>query len=278
MCSVGDLLGINRALHDRLERAPGAQGRALRCPPTRATARGARTARPSLLRLADAPFDRDRLRAAPAVAPRLRSAAVAELLRVVDGERGLLGRPAVARIPPLHQDEPCGARGLGGVLRDLRLPAVGVLLRRAAALLPRLPRVHGARHRPPRDCPPRDARRMALGMGRLGRPHGRRRARRDVGLREARAARLEARSARVAGRPRHRVHRRGVLLLGRLRRVAVAASRAAGHVLHPRRRARAATGSDAQGLGAARCVAARARAAAAPDAAAPPTERAAHRH
>ena len=57
-------------------------------------------------------------------------------------------------------------RGLRRVRRALRVPPRGLLLRRAVPLLPRLRRVHGARHRAARHRAARHARGLARGVGR----------------------------------------------------------------------------------------------------------------
>src|ERR1019366_5371206 len=110
----------------------------------------------------------------------------------------------------------------GGVLRSLRLSALVVLLRRPAALLPRVPHVHGARHGAPRHRDARHARGVARRVGRVRRAHGGCRSRHDVGVLPARSRRGEAGAARVSDPARGRVRGRRVVLLDGLRRVAIA--------------------------------------------------------
>ena len=206
---------------------------------------------------------------------------MAQLLRLVAGERRLLGRPAVARVAALH------APGRGP--RGSALVAFFGLFVFPLALFcfggqPLYFHVFHA-------YMARDTVRLGIALrgtlgawlaawGALGRcswrSSGSPRRSSSPGSRASPRRRRGARGRIV---PVLGLRRRGVLLLGRLRRVALAAGRAARHLLHPRRRARAARRRDAQGLGAAGHLAARAGAAArrSPPPAAPP-ERAAHRH
>ena len=201
-----------------------------------------------------------------------------QLLRVIARERRLLGRPALAGVAPLHVPGPGRAGRARRVLRRLDLPPGALLLRRPAAVLPRLSRVHGARHRAPRHRAPGDPRRVARGVGRLDRPHGRGWTGRDAPVRAPVAARRVPRATRGVDRAHPGVRDLRLLLLDRLRRVAIAAGRAARHLLHSRRGARAARRGDAQGMGTAGRVAPRAGAAAGDRGAAAPPERPARRH
>ena len=79
---------------------------------------------------------------------------------------GLLGRAALARLAALPaRRSPWRDGRPRAFFGALRLPARDLLLRRAAPLLPRLPRLHGARHRAPRHRAARDARGVARARG-----------------------------------------------------------------------------------------------------------------
>ncbi len=203
---------------------------------------------------------------------------MAELHRVDPRERRLLGGPDVARLVPVHEARLAAQDDARPLLHSLRPSALHVLLRRAMRSTStsfmrtwRATRCGSAS----RSAGPRG---VALRVGRVGHPDGRRRSGGDSRGRQARAIRGGVGEACPACRAGPGLRRGGLLLLDRLRRVAIPSGRSARYVLHPRGGARAAGSRDTQGLGPARRFIARPRSSSPPHPPAAPPQRAAHPH